>query len=483
MVGTVLSLLYDELVRIWCYRWTAITAAAALFFAGAAYVMQLPSVYDSWAQIYIPKQTPLAQAASNVSLVGDGYGSTSAYVVQKTLLNDQSLRQVAEQLNPSFARQTPATQESAIQSLRSHIEIGADQGDGFTEFHYKATDPARAHRVVQLLLNQFVAANEDRTQKDLDQADLFLDTQIAVYQRKLAESQKKLTDFRQRYGNVADTADTVEEADAATEVANARAAYTAALARDGGVNTPQQDEIAALEAKIAALRLQYTDQYPDVVAARQQLAMLRQAPQQAKVGESPAVVTARADLANAQARLRRARFHPELPPQVASEEADLKRNDDVLRNAYQELLARREAAKVSMAVYNGNNSAKYQITNQPTMPTAPSGPNRPLLLMAVIVAAIAGGLGAAYLRGAITGVFVAPRELEDAFQLPVIGTISWEKTWHTGAAAENPRHAAIFVAFGVVLLAATILVLFSTSAWLQTFYRDYSASMLHLFVR
>ena len=28
MVGTALNLMYDELVRIWCYRWTALITAA-----------------------------------------------------------------------------------------------------------------------------------------------------------------------------------------------------------------------------------------------------------------------------------------------------------------------------------------------------------------------------------------------------------------------------------------------------------------------
>ena len=480
MVGTALNLMYDELVRIWCYRWTAMITATILFVAGAAYVMQMPNIYDAWAQIYVNKQTPLAAAAQNVSLVGDGYGST--YVVQKTLLNDQSLRKVAEQLNPTLSRLTPAEQDAAITSLRSKITISPDQGDGFTEFHYKAADPVHAYRVVQLLLNQFVAANEDRNQRDLGQADVFLDTQIAVYQRKLAESQQALAAFQQRYGRTNDTANSEEEAAAAADVENARAAYNAALARDGGTS-PEQNEIAALEARIATMRLQYTDQYPDVVAARQQLSALQHAAPQAKVGESPAVVTTRAELAAAQARLRRARFRPGLPSQVASQEAELKRNDDILRSSYQELLSRREAAKMSLAVYGANNAAKYQITNQPTVPSFPSGPNRPLFLALAVLAAIAGGIGAAYLRGAITGVFVAPRELEEAFQLPVIGTISWEKTWNTGATAQASRHVAAYAAFGALLLAATVLVLVSSSPWFQTFYHTYSAPLLHEFVR
>ncbi len=480
MVGTVLSLLYDEVVRIWCYRWTAILTAIAIAVAGAAYVAQVPNVYDAWAQIYVNKQTPLNAAAQNVALGGENYGST--YVVQKTLLNDQSLGHVAEQLNPAFNRMTPAAREGAIQSLRSKIEISPDQGDGFTEFHYKARNPVAAYRVVQLVLNQFVSANEDRAQKDLGQADLFLDAQIAVYQNKLAESQQKLADFRQRFGHVTDANDSEEEASAAAEVENARAVYNAALARDGAAS-PQLDQIATLEARIATLRLQYTDQYPDVVAARQELALLQHAAPQTKSGEGAAVAGAHAQLTAAQARLRKARFRPGLPPQVAAQEADLKRTDDMLRNSYQELLSRREATKMSLAMYGANNAAKFQVTNQPTIPVGPSGPNRPFYLMFVLGAAIAGGIGAAYLRGAITGVFVAPRELEEAFQLPVIGTISWEQTWHTGETVQNARHVAIYATFGVLLLAAAALVAVSGTPWFQAIYHDYSTSLLQGFVR
>ena len=47
------------------------------------------------------------------------------------------------------------------------------------------------------------------------------------------------------------------------------------------------------------------------------------------------------------------------------------------------------------------------------------------------VARPAAGIAAAYLRGSINGIFVAPRELEDAFGLPVAGTVSLERAWQT----------------------------------------------------
>jgi hypothetical protein len=50
---------------------------------------------------------------------------------------------------------------------------------------------------------------------------------------------------------------------------------------------------------------------------------------------------------------------------------------------------------------------------------------------AAAVMAAAAGIGAAYVRAGVKGILVAPRELEEAFQLPVVGTVSWERAWHT----------------------------------------------------
>jgi hypothetical protein len=71
------------------------------------------------------------------------------------------------------------------------------------------------------------------------------------------------------------------------------------------------------------------------------------------------------------------------------------------------------------------------VTRAPAVPIVPEGPRRLVFLAGVLVASAAGGLAAAYLRGAIRGIMVSPRELELACQLPVIGTVSWEPAWST----------------------------------------------------
>ena len=136
-------------------------------------------------------------------------------------------------------------------------------------------------------------------------------------------------------------------------------------------------------------------------------------------------------------------------PEVGSEWADLQRNDEVLNINFQQLVARREAVRMSLAASGADGANRFQVLRPPVVPVLPIGPNRSLYLILAAAFAVLAGLAAAYLRGAMSGVFVSPRELEEAFQLPVIGTVSWEPAWDTGETKRSERPAVpIYASFG-----------------------------------
>ncbi|HEY4077883.1 MAG TPA: Wzz/FepE/Etk N-terminal domain-containing protein [Rhizomicrobium sp.] len=433
MAGNIFNVFFDEIQRIWRYRWVVLFVAAPLLCAAAVYVMRMPNVYDSWAQIYVNKETPVSAAAHGVSLVGDNFGS--AYVVQKTLLNDENLKQIVFEINPAARALPPDELAKAIAALRGRIRVDPDQGDGFFQIHFQDADPVRARDIVQMLLNQFIAANVMRARDDLGRASQFLDEQIAGYTVKVRAADAELIKFSRAHPGIARTNGAAMVGDAMSDVATAQAAYSSALGtRVGDTGGGDAGQIAALRARIESLRTQYTDQYPDVVTAQRQLdAMLaaqKTKPAAVQSDEPSSVQEARNALASAQGRLRAAQMGPP-PSPLDTEWADLKKKSEILRNNYEEMLSRREAARMSQAVYADKNSGKYQVTSLPTVPPLPTGPNRHLYLLLAAIVSLGTGVAAAYLRGAINGIFVAPRELEEVFGLPLAGTVSLEKAWRT----------------------------------------------------
>jgi polysaccharide chain length determinant protein (PEP-CTERM system associated) len=437
MAGSIITLLYEEAQRIWRYRWLVVAVALALFTTAAAYIMRLPDVYEVSAQILVNKQTTVSAAAGDVSLVGSEFGSP--HVVHRTLLNDNNLRHVVLKVDPEAAKSSDISGE--IASIRSRIRI-EDNEDGFFNIEYRGSDPVQAYNVVGALLDQFITANVSRSTEEIGKASVFLDKQIADYAAKLRASNQELADFRRQHPEVSNTGSSGMTSDAAAEVASARAAYETALAGGGSVRTanPMAEQIAGARQRLAALKLQYTDRYPDVVAAQRELDALIAANASAAaapaVSESAFVDRARGRLAAAQARLRRAEQGP-AASQLSTEWADLRKKNEILRNNHEQMMSRREAASMSQTIYGDRNSGKYQVTQPPAMPTSPSGPDRQLFLIMAAAVALGGGIAAAYLLGAINGIFVAPRELEEAFGLPVAGTVSLERTWQTDSSSRR----------------------------------------------
>ena len=442
MFGPLIALITDEVRRVWCHKWLALIIGVVIFCAGAAFVARMPPVYEAWAQIYVNRDTRIAAAAKGVSLVGDNTGS--ANLVARSLLNDQGLEQLARRLNPPGRPLTKTELGQTVGRLKRSIEVSPDQGDGFFEFHVKDNDPVRAQRIVQQLLNDFIAMNVGGGRDELLRASAFLDTQIAAYETMLAESRARMVQFEQQHPGLG-LAMAAAPAAGGGDMERARMAYERALAQQP--QTPArrsnaEDRVNTLQAKLDSLRLEYTEQHPDVLILKRQLAQAEadrdeQLRSSAGSGEalSPALRAARAELAAAR-RGGGGRTISSASPAVQSEWAELMKNDEVLRTSYQDLISRREAARMSQAADGAD--SKFQIIRRPTVPEYPVGPQRKLYLAAVALAAIGGGLGAAYLRAAIQGIFVSPRELEQAFELPVVGTISWEPAWSTAPPRGRP---------------------------------------------
>src|SRR5204863_3227869 len=103
--------------------------------------------------------------------------------------------------------------------------------------------------------------------------------------------------------------------------------------------------------------------------------------------------------------------------------ANLDRDYDVVHKTYQELMARRESAKLSQSVNDEQSSINVRIVEPPKKAAYPVAPNRPLLNSGVILVGLMAGIAAAIALSINAGRFFAKEQLAAEFDYPIIGVV------------------------------------------------------------
>jgi len=246
-------------------------------------------------------------------------------------------------------------------------------------------------------------------------------------------------------------------------------------ADEGG--QPEIDaRINALERQLDGLRLNFTEQHPDIVAivriiaqlqeqkkaeAKLRKPSLRAAQAQDPVRQQLTVTlsSAEANVAAMKARVAEySRRHNELKaaanavPQVDAEYTQLTRDYEVTRKNYESLLSRRESAQISGDMESRASVMDFRVIDPPQVPSAPKAPNRLLLMSLVLLVALGGGLGVALLISQIRPTFNDERRLREVSGLQVLGTVVM--AWTDAQKARRTRGlVALLVSFASLLSA------------------------------
>ena len=212
----------------------------------------------------------------------------------------------------------------------------------------------------------------------------------------------------------------------------------------GSTAGPAHARLATLEGQLADARARgWTDQYPDVIALKRQIAEAKKAaaaePATA-TGGSPnplymqlqsmqtdrkatvAELTQRRD--QLQSDLQQIQAKMDLDPGAAAQQAQIDRDLTVLKQQYSSLLADREKVKLQAQAQDQTDAVKFSVIDPPTTPHTPTSPNRPLLLTAVLILGLGGGVAAAFGLSKLQTSYATGGQLERASGMPVIGSIS-----------------------------------------------------------
>jgi len=458
------------LQMLWRHRWLAVVTAWLVCTGGWIAVALMPTKYEASARVYLnadPLLTPLLRG-----LAADTNPARHLDFMRRTLTSRPNLEQLIHLVD--FGVKTDKEKEELFKQLAGDVGVQSVTENLLT-ISYRDSRPVLARDVVQGLLTIFAESTTGNSRTEMDSAQRFLDDEITSYQDKLRAAEKRRVELVRQYPDVLPANDASEpRLDGAKdmvkklkqEVADATSrrdelqkqldSVQPVLSFDKApdIVVTGQAQPTSLDGRLEEarktldnLRLKFTENYPDVLTAKQQVAQLESEVKNPPLKAAPTrgktelanpvyeqlklrVADANALLAGAQHRLTDADAERERiekivrsAPGVMAQAQDLDRDYGILKKSYEELVARREAARIADAADTKTEKIQFRIVDPPQVPILPTAPNRPLLVSAVLLAGVGGGLAVPIAMMQLDHSFATLGQLRN-LGIPIVGSIS-----------------------------------------------------------
>lgn len=490
--------LLSHLKGIWKYRWFAVAVTWVIAIAGWIAVTALPDNYQASARVYVDTQNILKPLLSGMTNTPNMEQQVS--IMSRTLLSRPNMERIMRMVDLDIKAKTVKDHEQMVDNLMNQIKIGGTGRDDIYTIFYDNENPKLAKDIVQSLLTIFVEGGIGDKKKDSDKAVQFIDEQIKNYEDKLITAENSLKAFKLKnmgllprqggdYGTkAAETAESLNQAK--LDLVEAEQARNSIQKQISGeepvlnieqtpadiVNPEIDSRISALNKNLDNLRLQYTEQHPDIISTKNLIAQLearkveeaklrkRSADpgvnyspmlQQLKIALSEAEATVAAmkarvaEYSNRNAHMNALR---NAAPEVESELSQLNRDYQINKDNYEKLVGRREVAKLSGDLNATTDMITFRVIDPPTVPLIPAGPNRPRLFSIVLLGALLAGIAGAFLMSQIRPTFLSISDLREATGLPILGSVAMNWTDH-----EKDKKKKILYAFGLSLISLLTL--------------------------
>lgn len=454
------------LYSAWARKWLVLGVAWGVCLAGWLVVAMIPNSYESKAKIFVQLDDILSRQTGIA-----GSDKSDIQRVKQTLASASTLEKVIRSTKLGEGVTTPQQMEREITGLGEAVSVKSEEDNLFEinakigKGHLSDAENARlSQEVVQKLLDIFREENIAGNRGEVADAVAVLDQQLQDRAKDLEAAEAKLTAFEAAHPELAGGTDAIStrlqatrtelrgvEADiaaaqSALAAINGQIAGTPASLPGGAGANPSSASAAYSQAQsqVAQLRARgLTNSHPDMQAALKQMELLRQQAAREPGGSAGSIpnpaysslVSIRAERqANLQALLaRKAAMQAEVSmgladqassPTLAAEAQRIGRDYEVLKKKYDELLQDREELQLRSNLETERSSFRFDIIDAPALPLKPAAPNRPLLLLGVLLAGLAAGVGTAFALTQLKSTFATTTGLERALGLPVLGSIS-----------------------------------------------------------
>jgi polysaccharide chain length determinant protein (PEP-CTERM system associated) len=404
--------------------------------------------------------------------------------MQEQILSRTRLQQMIEKFGLYRDEVGKRSMEELVGRLRSSIQVSPVRPMAETRYNglpgftvsVMAGQAQLAQQICTEITSIFMQQNILLGQRKVDDASDFINRQLQEAKAKLDEQDAKLADFQRRHSgelpeemqqnfslltglssqlegvnqalNRAQQDKIFVESTLSTQIAASKLSPT-------GENPDRlAQELSTLEGQLSVLQSRYTDEHPDVVKLKHDIAQIQKKMQDQQAamasgaalskqernglpGDSPQVQQLRAQLHQIDVTLRertaeqgrlqqdinRLQSRLQMSPAIAQEYKAITRDHETALNFYNDFLKKQTEAGVSQDLLRRQEGEQFRVLDAPSLPQKPTFPNRPVFGVGGLMAGLGLGFGLALVLEAKDTSLRTERDVEVLLKLPILALI------------------------------------------------------------
>ncbi|ARN74507.1 XrtA system polysaccharide chain length determinant [Oceanicoccus sagamiensis] len=411
-----------------------------------------PERYETSAMLYADVTNiiqPLLKGRAELTAIDRSEQAREQIYTRKIMLK------VANEIGMIDSFTTVEEQEGKIASLRKNIGI-KNEGKNYFRVNYSNHNQDTSFNVLNAVVDSFIKETSEKRRKESRSAYEFIEQQVVSYKRQLLLAETQLKEFKSKNLDGDQRSVSARINQLRLQIEELKLTIGETDARDKSLREQMKNESEYLSAKskvdeekarlamlkeaLDKLRLSYQETYPDIVTLKQQISAqqlvidamkgsdYRSGSSSSESIENPLYEELRKQQAEAEVDLRSQKNRLASVERMLGEEyqraeriaskdaelAELVRDYDVTRDIYEEMLGRKEKARLSMALDVEGQGVSFKIQEPAVYPLYPSGTRFIHFALVAPIAGLLAGIGLVILYVIVDPRLRSPSKLADS---------------------------------------------------------------------
>jgi len=458
------------LQHAWSRRWWLLGVQVLAAAAAVAAFNVSPPKYRSQTTIRVSPESVINPLTKGLAV--SGRMEDLAVTLKEIIHSRKHIEKVIDRLGLEGLERDPVAHENLISSIRDDVSIeirGGSRTDQnlFFRISYIGLDPYEVRDVTNTLASIFIERSLEMRKSESNVAYDFIREQLVVYREKLEESENALRRFEEEHlddmpetraanlvrldalkSSLDNVRRNIRQARTQKELLIGKIPGESTVDSDGAAVAPNPliQTLRAREGELSVLRRRYSENYPDIVALKAEIASMKEVIEQSPTVPVSAVRTAtlspvqesligqlqRIDIEieslvsrvpQLEEEIRRYEGKVRSIPEQEQMLAQFRRDYDVDNSIYEMFLRRLEEARVSRELEMTKKGDVFRVLDAAVLPVIPYSPDRNMFFLYGLAAGLALNLALTFLFWSNDTSFKSVSEAEEYLGIGVIAMI------------------------------------------------------------